>query len=145
MNRWFLIGSLAALLISSSGCLRHGVRGGGHHCGHAGCGGGETLGRPGLGGRLAGRLAGHGHCGPDGCSHGGCGRQGCVAGKLGWQQGGLDYSSHLNPGVLGHRAGAQLQGQPFTPGPPTGQVGYPYYSHRGPRDFLMDNPPSIGR
>lgn len=24
-------------------------------------------------------------------------------------------------------------------------VGYPYYTVRGPRDFLMDNPPSIGR
>jgi len=29
-------------------------------------------------------------------------------------------------------------------GPPTGQVTYPYYTIRGPRDFLMDNPPSIG-
>jgi hypothetical protein len=32
----------------------------------------------------------------------------------------------------------------FTPGPPTGQVAYPYYTVRGPRDFLMGNPPSIG-
>jgi hypothetical protein len=24
-------------------------------------------------------------------------------------------------------------------------VGYPYYTTRGPRDFLLDNPPSIGR
>ena len=30
-------------------------------------------------------------------------------------------------------------------GPPTAQVGYPYYTTRGPRDFLVDNPPSIGR
>ena len=30
-------------------------------------------------------------------------------------------------------------------GPPTAQVAYPYYTVRGPRDFLMDNPPSIGR
>jgi len=30
-------------------------------------------------------------------------------------------------------------------GPSTAQVGYPYYTVRGPRDFLMDNPPSIGR
>ena len=30
-------------------------------------------------------------------------------------------------------------------GPPTAQVAYPYYTIRGPRDFLLDNPPSIGR
>jgi len=30
------------------------------------------------------------------------------------------------------------------PGPPTGAVTYPYYTLRGPRDFLVDNPPSIG-
>jgi hypothetical protein len=30
-------------------------------------------------------------------------------------------------------------------GPPTAQTAYPYYTVRGPRDFLMDNPPSIGR
>lgn len=91
--------------------------------------------------------------GSTGCSHlhtrGGCptcgphaGRQGCVAGPLGWQQGGLNYSGHLAPG---HRAAHQLQNQPFNPGPPTGTVAYPYYTHRGPRDFLLDNPPSIGR
>jgi hypothetical protein len=25
------------------------------------------------------------------------------------------------------------------------QVAYPYYTTRGPRDFLVDNPPTIGR
>jgi hypothetical protein len=29
-------------------------------------------------------------------------------------------------------------------GPPTGAVAYPYYTTRGPRDFLVNNPPSIG-
>jgi hypothetical protein len=29
-------------------------------------------------------------------------------------------------------------------GPPTGAYAYPYYTLRGPRDFLTDNPPSIG-
>ncbi len=29
-------------------------------------------------------------------------------------------------------------------GPPTGAVAYPYYTNRGPRDFLANNPPSIG-
>ena len=32
----------------------------------------------------------------------------------------------------------------YNPGPPTPAVTYPYYTTRGPRDFLMDNPPSIG-
>jgi hypothetical protein len=32
----------------------------------------------------------------------------------------------------------------FNPGPPSGQTAYPYYTTRGPRDFLMKNPPSIG-
>jgi len=29
-------------------------------------------------------------------------------------------------------------------GPPTGTNAYPYYTLRGPRDFLASNPPSIG-
>ena len=32
----------------------------------------------------------------------------------------------------------------FAPGPPVGQVAYPYYTVRGPRDFLLANPPTIG-
>jgi hypothetical protein len=32
----------------------------------------------------------------------------------------------------------------FNPGPPTGQTAYPYYTLRGPRDFLLGNPPPIG-
>jgi hypothetical protein len=94
------------------------------------------IGASGIRGSGCGNAACRGECG---------GRTGCRAGHLGWQQGGLDYSSHLNPGLLGHTAPAALNNRPFTPGPPSAQVGYPYYSHRGPRDFLLDNPPSIGR
>jgi hypothetical protein len=32
----------------------------------------------------------------------------------------------------------------FAPGPPVGQVTYPYYTTRGPRDFLDRNPQPIG-
>ena len=32
----------------------------------------------------------------------------------------------------------------FSPGPPAGAVTYPYYTVRGPRDFLAQNPRSIG-
>jgi len=34
--------------------------------------------------------------------------------------------------------------QPITPGPPVGAVTYPYYTTRGPRDFLASNPTPIG-
>jgi hypothetical protein len=32
----------------------------------------------------------------------------------------------------------------FAAGPPTGATTYPYYTNRGPRDFLAKNPRSIG-
>ncbi len=41
-------------------------------------------------------------------------------------------------------AGGYPARQNFHPSPPTGQVAYPYYTVRGPRDFLRDKPPSIG-
>ncbi|KAA1258567.1 hypothetical protein LF1_10870 [Rubripirellula obstinata] len=115
-------------------------------CGCSTCGSG-ILGR--IGGiagfkcKNANCNGGYGSCQGGNC--GGCGGPGCIAGPFGWQQGGLGYSQHLNPGPLGHNAGAQLNNRAFTPGPPTGQTAYPYYTTRGPRDFLMANPPSIGR
>ncbi len=33
----------------------------------------------------------------------------------------------------------------YQPGPPTAQVANPYYTLRGPRDFLARNPRSVGR
>ena len=64
------------------------------------------------------------------------GATGCRPCNLGWQRGGSDYQRYLSSNQ-GHHA------------PPTaaagGQVAYPYYTNRGPRDFLVDNPPTIGR
>ncbi|TWT46831.1 hypothetical protein [Botrimarina hoheduenensis] len=78
---------------------------------------------------------GPGPCGPGGaCGMGGaCGNgqnsmTGCVN-KL------LDCNGMCGGGDRNYN---------FNPGPPTGQVAYPYYTTRGPRDFLMANPPSIG-
>jgi hypothetical protein len=34
---------------------------------------------------------------------------------------------------------------PVQYGPPSGAVAYPYYTVKGPSDFLAPNPPSIGR
>ncbi len=43
-----------------------------------------------------------------------------------------------------HQARARAAGGDEYGGPPSGQVSYPYYTNRGPRDFLAKNPPSIG-
>lgn len=181
MNRLLWIGTLALLLVASTGCQMGGCGAGSCSSGACGqgsgdcgdCGGCNDCGPVGIVGKLKARRGGGG-CGSGNCGSGilgklcgmcgcgsscggdcggtcgdgncGCGgRTGCRAGALGWQQGGLDYSSHLQPGLLGHNAPAALNNRPFTPGPPSAQVGYPYYSHHGPRDFLLDNPPTIGR
>ena len=133
MNRWLLIGSLAGLLIASTGCLHHNTRGG---CSTGGCetsACGSGCNSCGNSSGMLGRMAGL--CGTSGC------RAGCSPGKIGWMQGGHNYSAHLQPG----HGVAQGINRPHIPGPPSAQVGYPYYSHRGPRDFLLDNPPTIGR
>lgn len=154
MNRWLLLGSLAALLIGSTGCSLH------NSCRNdcsTGCG--DCTATTDCGNQnYCGNGCNSGHCG-DGCEAGPLKRfaglwglhpqaacpTGCEAGKLGWQQGGHRYSSFLHPGPLGQTAARQIQSRPYYPGPATSQVAYPYYTHRGPRDFLMDNPPSIGR
>jgi len=139
MNRLLWIASVAFLLAGTTGCLHHNTRG---KCNSGNCNS-CSMGNCGTAskqaGGLLGKLAGKGGC-PTCGPH--AGRLGCQAGPLGWQQGGHNYSGHLAPG---HHAAQQLQSQPFNPGPPTGTVAYPYYTHRGPRDFLLDNPPTIGR
>ena len=62
-----------------------------------------------------------------------------------------------NSGIFGNRNASRGNGRfgrrrgvPFTDtgmasGPASPHVGYPYYTNRGPRDFLVANPPSIGR
>lgn len=64
-------------------------------------------------------------------------QQGCRPGPIGWQRGGTDYQQHIN-----HHA---YRNQPSGSGAPTAAVAYPYYTNRGPRDFLVNNPPTIGR
>lgn len=157
MNRWLLIASLGGLLAFTTGCLHHNTRGGCSSCSggaaYSDCGSGDCGGcqSGNCGGDCQTASCSDGKCGKSGCGLIGKGRgrlagcrTGCQAGPLGWQQGGLDYSSHLNPGFLGHNAGNAVAGQPFQAGAPSAQVAYPYYTHRGPRDFLLSNPPSIG-
>ena len=136
MNRrsgWMLV--LAVSLVSHLGCAalhqhgRHGhcqpsghVHGnaGGQACGHACAPPAATH-----GGGMSGAVGGHGQ---------GCGCRLCANT---WQRGGLDYQQYLN-----HQA---YRYQGAGSGVPSAAVAYPYYTTRGPRDFLVNNPPTIGR
>lgn len=134
--------ALFAGLLAFTGCATHRAGGNCNQChahhGHAACQDDCHGHRGGLLSRLKGPGAVCESC------QGGV-PVGCRPGPLHWQQGGLDYSAGLSTGLAGHRAGRVMAAQPVAPGPPSGTVGYPYYTTRGPRDFLLDNPPSIGR
>ena len=83
-------------------------------------------------GRLSGSAAG--------CGRGGCGHSGRLCGLCTKVRGAAGLGSG-NPygGAIPHTA--QQPGQSgIAP-----SYAYPYYTTRGPRDFLRDNPPSIGR
>jgi len=85
-----------------------------------------------------------GACGPEGCPTGGC--QTCQDGTCRTphvgRYGGL-AKHHLSPEERAAVEGSDY-GAIAPAGPPTGAVAYPYYTTRGPRDFLAKNPPSIG-
>ena len=70
-----------------------------------------------------------GACGPGGCCANGCCANGCLQRGI---SGLIDCACHRDSRY------------DFAPGPAVGQVAYPYYTVRGPRDFLMANPPTIG-
>lgn len=78
-------------------------------------------------------------CGPAGCKPG-C--RDCAAGAHVGRYGGL-AKHHLSPAERAALAASDY-GATQPAGPPTGAVAYPYYTTRGPRDFLAKNPPSIG-
>ena len=84
-----------------------------------------------------------GACNSGGCNSGGCNQPGCTACAGGG--GGC-----ANGNIYGQGPGSQLVGgtgkhAPVpNDGPSTGAVAYPYYTTRGPRDFLSANPGSIG-
>ncbi len=71
-----------------------------------------------------------------------CNSCGCRPGAIGWQRGGTDYQTHLNHHAYRYQGGG---GGAAGSGVPTAAVAYPYYTTRGPRDFLVNNPPTIGR
>ena len=65
----------------------------------------------------------------------GCGGGGLVGGGLGGHVAQAMHETH------GWRHAPPQVGPA---GPPTGTYAYPYYTLHGPRDFLVDDPPSIG-
>jgi hypothetical protein len=74
-----------------------------------------------------------------GCAVSGCGE---CAGPFGPCDGriGRTYSG-IEGSYAGHHHGYP---EAVQQGPPVGAVTYPYYTIRGPRDFLLNNPPTIG-
>lgn len=79
------------------------------------------------------------------CQNGACGQQNCVC-----QHCGRSYCLGTGPApgcsccpFCGCGPSGD-QNYNFNPGPPVAQTAYPYYTLRGPRDFLLNNPPSIG-
>jgi len=135
------------------GCDSCGCGGGGCGCGGGGCGGGCSScgcgGGSGCGCDSCGYSSRFGYSGggygaarytnggpPSGCA---CGRpwlsnQGYA--NAGCQSGGPGFGLACCGGPGCNRRGPQ--------GPPMAQMPYPYYTTRGPRDFLAKNPPSIG-
>ncbi|MEM8865877.1 MAG: hypothetical protein AAGF31_10075 [Planctomycetota bacterium] len=139
--RFLMAAVAAAFLATSVGCQSMGSRGCGPTCAAPGCGCSDC-------GPVCGDCCACGdHCGGcgncvtcDGCGGGGCDK--C---------GGCGILNKLTGGAIGGAGDPSLcplgpgdSVYDFQPGPPVGQVAYPYYTTKGPRDFLMKNPPSIG-
>jgi len=90
----------------------------------------------------------------DCCCDASCGcADGCCDASCGCDSGGCCGDSGCGPcqtaiGKLASGFCPHSNGYPeaynFNPGPPVGQTAYPYYTTRGPRDFLQNNPPTIG-
>jgi hypothetical protein len=80
-------------------------------------------------------------CDGAGCRGGGCGGGRGAAKGLGRFGGGGSGLADGRNANYGHHNTRNYEGPE---GPATAQVGYPYYTTRGPRDFFTNNPPSIG-
>lgn len=133
MKQLLVVAGLLCLLSTAGGCTKAMCRGGStssgcqNQCGQCNnCNGSCSSGQCGNGARGVGS-----------CCRGGV-STGCRPANLSWQQGGSDYGHNLT--YQGVKNGQMQQ----NPGPPAASTAYPYYTTRGPRDFLNANPPSIG-
>ena len=76
---------------------------------------------------------------------------GCHNQSMHRRGGGCPQCQHAGGGriadglMAGHYARGMNQEGAEDPGPAAAAVAYPYYTLRGPRDFLTTHPPSIGR
>jgi hypothetical protein len=95
-----------------------------------------------------------GACQDEGCEPGACQDGACQEGACQDCQDGACRKPHTGRygGLAKHHLTADEKaalaasdyGAVQPAGPPTGAVAYPYYTTRGPREFLAKNPPSIG-
>ena len=83
--------------------------------------------------------AGNGCVAPQTYNGGGAGGAGCGCGHCGGLLGG-----RVADGIQQSRGWRHQVPETGPAGPPTASVGYPYYTLRGPREFFLDSPPSIG-
>lgn len=143
MKQLMFAGLVAVIVGGSSGCCAldrifhcqpwwYGPCGG---CGYGDCGG--------CGGGCSDCGGGCSDCG-GGCSD--CGGDGYGYyeddGYYGDAGGGYPTVAHAGGGCK--MCGSRLAAPSGPPGPPGAQVTYPYYTNRGPRDFLARRPSRIG-
>ena len=80
-----------------------------------------------------------------GCCHGPMGCPGlCGLGKTCQVNSGDCQSCDTCDACGGRGCGLCCRRGPACDGPPTGAITYPYYTNRGPRDFLAQDPRGIG-
>jgi len=82
---------------------------------------------------------------PWGCGHSACGQSGCSSCGGHAAGGCTSCGGHASlRDRIGDMRYARQEMRNPAPGPMTGAVAYPYYTNRGPRDFLANNPSGIG-
>lgn len=114
MKRMFLSTIAGVLLAASTGCFHHHTAPGGH---------------AGIPGEAHGVMH-DGHVVYEG--------EPAHRGKLG------GFLGKVKSGIHQTRGWRHVQPQVEPSGPPVGTYAYPYYTVRGPRDYFVDNPPTIG-
>ena len=137
-----LFAAIAVCAFSSVGCHHHNLA----KSGCSGCDKGSKVAECSICGGvpLASHVSSAGGC--SSCGHGGghVGHGDPGTGGHAWGGHGVGFAGLGNPQAVPRIPHGQYPGGVGPAGPSSAAVGYPYYTTRGPRDFLMDKPPSIG-